>query len=512
MAEEGHVIGIDLGTTYSCVAVWRKDHAEIIANDHGNRTTRSYVTFTEGKRLTGDDAYNQIGRNPSNTIFDAKRLIGRRFKEDSVQSDVKLWPFKVIEGPGGKPKIVVIHKDQEKQFAAEQISAMVLAKMREIAETYLCATVKDAVITVPSYFNDSQRQATKNAGAIAGLKVLRIINEPTAAAISYGIDKKAGWFHKRNVMIFDWGGGTLDVSLLTIGHGDFGVKSTAGDTHLGGQDLDNRMVNYCVEEFKRKKNVDICGDPKALRRAKSACEQAKKALSFSFDTEIEIDSWYKGEDFHTTFTRGLFEEINMDIFNKCMEPVKKCLEDAKMDVTKVDDVVLVGGSTRIPKVQELLQKVFKGKELCKSINPDEAVAYGAAVQAAVLSGNITGKLQNFTLSDVIPMSLGTDVGEQNFMRVMIPRNTKIPTKKQETFVTVSDNQTTVHCGVYEGESELTEGNNYLGGFTVDGIPPAPKGVAKIDVCFSIDANGILTVSAEDLSTGNKKEITINSDK
>ncbi|KAL6273447.1 hypothetical protein ACE6H2_024139 [Prunus campanulata] len=514
MAEDNHAIGIDLGTTYSCVAVWQADHVEILVNDHGNRTTRSYVTFTDSKRLVGDEAFNQVGRFPTNSIFDVKRLIGRRFSDETVQSDIKRWPFKVIEGKADKPMIVVKHKGEEKQFAAEDISSMVLAKMREIAEAFHCSKIseKNAVVTVPSYFNDSQRQATIKAGKLAGLNVLRIINEPTAAAIAYGIDKKAGWFRKRNVMIFDWGGGTLDVSLLTIGHGLYDVKVTAGDTHLGGEDLDNRMVDYCVDEFKTKMKVDICGDPKALRKAKTACEKAKKALSFSFETDIEIDSWYKGEDFYTTFTRDKFEELNMDIFNKCMEPVKRCLEDAKMDISDVDDVVLVGGSSRIPKVQELLQEVFMGKELCKSINPDEAVAYGAAVQAAVLTGNMTGKLQDFTLSDVIPMSLGTEVGEEDHMSVMIPRNTKIPTKKHQIFVTVSDNQRAVTCGVFEGENEFTRDNNHLGGFTIDGIPPAPMGVAKVDVCFSIDENGILNVSAEVMSTGQKKAITINRDR
>ncbi|BFG38605.1 hypothetical protein CerSpe_248790 [Prunus speciosa] len=511
MAEDNHAIGIDLGTTYSCAAVWQADHVEILVNDHGNRTTRSYVTFTDNKRLVGDEAFSQAGRFPANSIFDSKRLIGRRFSDATVQNDIKCWPFKVVEGPADKPMIVVNHKGEEKQFAAEDISSMVLAKMREIANSYLCSRipVKDAVITVPSYFNDSQRQATIQAGKLAGLNVLRIINEPTAAAIAYGIDKKASWFRKRHVMIFDWGGGTLDVSLLTIGHNVFDVKATAGDTHLGGEDLDNRMVNYCIEEFQRKHKVGIGGNVKALRKAKIECEKAKKVLSFSFEAVIEIDSWFNGEDFHTTFTRDMFEKLNMDIFNKCMEPVKKCLEDAKIDISDVDDVVLVGGSSRIPKVQELLQEVFKGKELCKSINPDEAVAYGAAVQAAVLSGNATGKLQHFTLSDVIPMSLGTEVRKEDLMNVMIPRNTKIPTKKHRTFVTLYDNQTSVRCGVFEGENKFTRDNNYLGGFTIDGIPRAPKGVGEVDVCFSIDANGILKVSAEVMSTGQKKAITIN---
>ncbi|VVA21823.1 Hypothetical predicted protein [Prunus dulcis] len=518
MAEDNHAIGIDLGTTYSCVATWQADHVEILVNDHGNRTTRSYVTFTDSKRLVGDEAFNQAGRFPTNSIFDAKRLIGRRFSDETVQSDIKRWPFKVIRGEADKPMIVIKHKGQEKLFAAEDISSMVLAKMREIAEAFHCSKIseKKAVITVPSYFNDSQRQATLKAGKLAGLNVLRIINEPTAAAIAYGIDKKAGWFKKRNVMIFDWGGGTLDVSLLTIGHGVFDVKATAGDTHLGGEDLDNRMVNYCIEEFKTKQNVDIGGDAKALRKVKIACEKAKKALSFSFDTGIEIDSWYKGEDFHTTFTRDKFEELNMDIFNKCMEPVNKCLEDAKMDISEVDDVVLVGGSSRIPKVQELLQEVFKGKELCKSINPDEAVAYGAAVQAAALSGNVTGKLQDFTLLDVTPLSLGIESGKDGsselFMNVVIPRNSRIPVRMTKTVTTRYDYQESVKFPIYEGENRIARDNNFLGEFTLHGIPPAPRHVPKFNVYFDMDANGVLSVSAEDMSTGQKKGIKINGDR
>ena len=432
---------------------------------------------------------------------------------------MKLWPFKVIEGRADKPMIVVTHKGQEKQFAAEDISSLVLAKMREIAESYLCSkiSVKNAVITVPSYFNDSQRQATIEAGKLAGLKVLCIINEPTAAAIAYGIDKKAGWFNKRNVMIFDWGGGTLDVSLLTIGHGVFDVKATSGDTHLGGEDLDNRMVNYCVEEFKRKHKVDIGGNMKALRRAKTKCEEAKKALSHCFEIDIEIDCWYEGNDFYTTFTRDKFENLNMDIFNKCMEPVKKCLEDAKMDISNVDDVVLVGGSSRIPKVQELLQEVFKGKELCRNINPDEAVAYGAAVQAAVLSGNGKGKLENFTLLDVIPMSLGVQITnvstcDTHVMKVVIPRNTKVPVVKETTLVTIYDNQRSIRFAIYEGENTSTLSNNYLGEFSLNDIPPAPKGVPEFNVRFDIDVNGVLCVTAEEKSTGQKKGITINRDK
>ncbi|CAN6442622.1 unnamed protein product [Victoria cruziana] len=389
---EGPAIGIDLGTTYSCVGVWQHDRVEIIANDQGNRTTPSYVAFTDTERLIGDAAKNQVAMNPIHTVFDAKRLIGRRFSDSSVQSDIKLWPFKVVAGPGDKPMINVQYKGEEKQFAAEEISSMVLIKMREIAEAYLGSTVKNAVVTVPAYFNDSQRQATKDAGVIAGLNVMRIINEPTAAAIAYGLDKKAGSVGEKNVLIFDLGGGTFDVSLLTIEEGIFEVKATAGDTHLGGEDFDNRMVNHFVQEFKRKHKKDITGNPRALRRLRTSCERAKRTLSSTAQTTIEIDSLFEGIDFYSTITRARFEELNMDLFRKCMEPVEKCLRDAKMDKSSIHDVVLVGGSTRIPKVQQLLQDFFNGKELCKSINPDEAVAYGAAVQAAILSGEGNEKM------------------------------------------------------------------------------------------------------------------------
>ncbi|KAM1162266.1 hypothetical protein PS2_001271 [Malus domestica] len=513
--KEGHAIGIDLGTTYSCVAVWEHERVEIIVNDQGNRTTPSCVAFTETERFVGDSAINQIIRNPTNSIFDAKRLIGRRFSDATVQSDSKLWPFKVTEGPGGKPFIVVTHEGQEKQFAAEEISAMVLSKMREIAEAYLNSTVKNAVITVPAYFNDSQRRATKNAGNTAGLNVMRIINEPTAAAIAYGIDRKAGWYSKRNVMIFDLGGGTLDVSLLTIGDGVFEVKATAGDTHLGGEDFDNKMVDFCVEQFKKKHNLDVSGNSKALRRLRDACEKAKRRLSFTSATDIEIDCLYEGTDFYTTITRAKFEQLNMDFFNKCLEPVEKCLKDANMEVSSVHDVVLAGGSSRIPKVQQLLQDVFGGKQLRKSINPDEAIAYGAAVQAAVLSGNGNVKLHNFNLLDVTPLSLGVQTKEdycETFMWVVIQRNNSIPIKRKTTLQTRYDNQVFVNFAIYEGESTNTKNNNFLGQFVLEGIPPAPKGAAKFDVCFSIDDNGILSVSAEDKSTGQRKGITILSDK
>ncbi|KAK9913517.1 hypothetical protein M0R45_037330 [Rubus argutus] len=511
--KEGHAIGIDLGTKYSCVGVWKDDNnsVEIIVNDQGNRTTPSCVAFTDTELLVGEAAFNQVLRNPENSIFDAKRLIGRRFSDAFVQSDKKLWPFKVIKGSDDKPMIVVTHKGEEKQCAAEEISSMVVAKMREIAEAYLGSTVKNAVITVPAYFNNSQREATKKAGTSAGLNVMRIINEPTAAAIAYGLDKKGGWYSKRNVLVFDLGGGTLDVSLLAIGDGVFEVKATAGDTHLGGEDFDNKMVNYCVEEFKKKHNLDVSGNIKTLRRLRNACEKAKRRLSFTTTTDIEIECLHQGIDFYVTFTRSKFEQLNMDFFTKCMEPVHKCLEDAKMDTDGVHDVVLAGGSSRIPKVQQLLQNVFKGKELCKSIHPDEAIAYGAAVQAAVLSGHGNGKLQDFTLLDVTPLSLGVETVTdycETYMNVVIPRNSRIPIKKNEVVTTHDDNQTEAKFHVYEGESETTINNNFLGKFMLEGIPAAPKGVPKLDACFEIDANGILKVSAEDKSTGQKKGITI----
>lgn len=500
-------IGIDLGTTYSCVGVFQNGTCEIIANGDGERTTPSYVAFTPTENLCGQSAKSQAAMNTGNTIYDAKRLLGRKFSDPTVQSDLKHYTFKVVPDGDDRP---MIQLDDGKTYYPEQISAMVLAEMKKTAESYLGYKVSKAVITVPAYFNDSQRAATKDAARICGLEVLRIINEPTAAAVAYGLDKKSEG-GERNVLIFDLGGGTFDVSLLTLDDGLFEVKSTAGDTHLGGEDFDTRMVTHLIDEFKRKEKVDIRSNHRAVRRLRSACEKAKRTLSSSASANIEIDALFEGKDFYTSITRARFEELCADLFRGCLEPVEKVLRDAKMDKSSVHEVVLVGGSTRIPKIQKLLSDFFNGKELCKSINQDEAVAYGAAVQAAILSGDKSESISQILLVDVAPLSIGIETAG-NVMTVMIPRNTSIPTKKSQTFSTYADNQPAATIRVFEGERSFTKDCNLLGQFELTGIPPAPRGVPQLEVTYDIDANGMLNVSACDKSSGKSEKITIKNDK
>ncbi|KAK9073980.1 hypothetical protein SSX86_006575 [Deinandra increscens subsp. villosa] len=505
-------IGIDLGTTYSCVAAWSNQHnrVEILSNEQGNNITPSCVACNDTELLVGEGAKNQMTRNPKNTVFDVKRIMGTRFRDIRLQNDIQSWPFKVIEGSSDKPIILLEHKGVNKEFSPEEISSMILKKLKESAEAYLGTLVQDVVITVPAYFSDKQRQATKDAGTLAGLNVMRLISEPTAAAIAYGLDNFAGpnQPQHKNVFIFDLGGGTFDVSLLTISReGTISVKAVGGDTHLGGEDFDKAMVDHCVQEYKKRHNKDISENARAMGRLKVACEKAKRDLSSTAETSIEIDCLYDGIDFSMKITRAKFEELNFVFFKKCIEHVKNCLTDGNMHKNNVDDIVLVGGSTRIPKIQQMLGEFFDSQPLYKSINADEAVAFGAAVLAANLSGNGNTTVKDMILLDVTPLSLGIDL-EDGSMSVIIPRNTPIPTSKECIFQTSEDNQAIIEVCVYQGECDKAEDNIFLDKFTLHGVPPAPAGKEEIKVCFSIDANGILDVSAELVSTGNKRSIVI----
>ncbi|KAL6625643.1 stress protein HSC70 [Neocallimastix californiae] len=507
---KGYTIGIDLGTTYSCVGIWEDDHVEIILNDEGNPTTPSYVSFTENERLIGEEAKEHAAIYPENTIYDAKRMIGRTYDDEILQNDIKHWPFKVIEKNNGRPYVQVNYKNKIRDFRPEEISSMILSKLKEDAEEYLGQEVTDAVITVPAYFNDAQRKATKDAGLIAGLNVLRIINEPTAAAIAYGLNKKSK--EKKNILVVDLGGGTFDVSILTINNGTFEVKATAGDTHLGGEDFDNRLVDHFVKEFKEKYNKDISTDSKALRRLKSKCERIKCTLSISKRANLSIDSLHDGIDFKSNITRECFEKLNKDLFEKILEPIDNALKDSGFSKSDIQEIVLVGGSTRIPKIRSLVSEYFDGKKLNKNINPDEAVAYGAAVLSASLSGIESEKIQDITLLDVTPLSLGIRI-KNGIMSTIIKRNTPIPAKiTEKDYTTLYDYQTSINFQVYEGERPLTKDNHFLGDFKLCDIPPALHGVPKVDVTMEIDENGILNVSAIDKGTGNCNKTTIVNEK
>jgi heat shock protein 5 len=503
----GPVMGIDLGTTYSCVGVYKNGRVEILQNDQGNRITPSVVAFTKEGRLIGEAAKNQASLDPTNTVYDAKRLIGRNFYDESVQADAKLWPFKLIN-KDGKPQIEVEVDGKAKAFAPEEVSSMVLTKMRKIAEGYLGQTVTNAVITCPAYFNDQQRASTKDAGSIAALKVLRVINEPTAAALAYGLEKKDQ--DEANILVFDLGGGTFDVTVLTIEKGVFEVSSTNGDTHLGGEDFDQRIMDHLIKMFKRKHKKDVSTDKRAIQKLKKEAERAKRTLSSTSQTRIEIEALFDGIDFSETLTRAKFEELNLDLFKKTMKPVKKALEDSKLAKSDIDEVVLVGGSTRIPKVQQLLSNFFNGKELNQEINPDEAVAFGATVQGGILSGEGGESVKDVVLLDVAPLSMGVEL-EDGLMSKIIERNTVIPTKKTQEYTTVQDNQAQVNFQIYEGERSIAKNNHLLGSFTLENIPAAKKGTPKIDVSFDIDQNGILKVGAVEKQGGSTAGVTISSD-